>query len=298
MNPYDGEMSEIRRISHATFETPDLGKALAYYTQANGLALVAREKERAFLATKSGRLAIVLEQGAQARCAKLAFEVAPNADLATLRCRLSEAGVASEERSNSTPGITNILTLADPNGTAIELFSEWTGVNATRDVVGVGPLKLGHVAFFAPDPNRIAEFYQRLLGFRVSDWIEDFFVFLRCNPDHHTVNFLRGDRARVHHFAFELRDVAHIVNSCDVLARDRIPLVWGPLRFGPGHNVAVFHRDHDGHLAEFYAELDQMKDEKLGYFEPRPWHRDNPQRPKVWKLGDEIWGPPAPPNFM
>src|SRR5262245_5352063 len=211
-------MSEIRRISHATFETPDLGKALAYYTQANGLALVAREKERAFLATKSGRLAIALEQGAQARCARLAFEVAPDADLVALRRRLSEAGVGCEERGSSTPGIAKILTFADPNGTAIELFAEWTGVDAPRDVVGVGPLKLGHVAFFVPDPNRIAEFYQRLLGFRVSDWIEDFFVFLRCNPDHHTVNFLRGDRVRVHHFAFELRDVAHIVSSCDVLA--------------------------------------------------------------------------------
>jgi hypothetical protein len=22
--------------------------------------------------------------------------------------------------------------------------------------------------------------------------------------------------------------------------------------------------------------------EELGYFEPRPWHRDRPQKPKVW----------------
>ena len=25
-----------------------------------------------------------------------------------------------------------------------------------------------------------------------------------------------------------------------------------------------------------------MKDESLGYFDPRPWHQDRPQRPKVW----------------
>jgi hypothetical protein len=29
--------------------------------------------------------------------------------------------------------------------------------------------------------------------------------------------------------------------------------------------------------------------EELGYFEPRPWHRDSPQRPKVWEKD-----PPAP----
>jgi hypothetical protein len=28
--------------------------------------------------------------------------------------------------------------------------------------------------------------------------------------------------------------------------------------------------------------MDQMKDEALGYFDPRPWHQDRPQRPKVW----------------
>ena len=29
------------------------------------------------------------------------------------------------------------------------------------------------------------------------------------------------------------------------------------------------------------AQLDQMN-EALGHFEPRPWHRDLPQKPKVW----------------
>jgi hypothetical protein len=36
-----------------------------------------------------------------------------------------------------------------------------------------------------------------------------------------------------------------------------------------------------------------MYDEELGFFEPRPWHQDRPQRPKVW--GDDTpsnwWGP-------
>lgn len=164
---------------------------------------------------------------------------------------------------------------------------------------GVAPLKLGHVAFFTPDPDKLGKFYQRFLGFRVSDWIEDFFLFMRCNADHHAVNFLRGDKPRMHHIAFELKDVAHIANSCDVLAKNGIPIVWGPIRLGPGHNIATFHREHDGQMVEFYTELDQMKDEALGYFDPRPWHRDAVQRPKVWKLVDDpIWGPPPPPGFL
>jgi hypothetical protein len=41
-----------------------------------------------------------------------------------------------------------------------------------------------------------------------------------------------------------------------------------------------------------------MKDEELGYFEPRPWHRDTPQRPKLWQPGKtSIWGPTPEEGF-
>jgi catechol 2,3-dioxygenase-like lactoylglutathione lyase family enzyme len=292
-------MIKVRRIRYATFETPDLERALAYYTQVNGLALAVREKDRAFLATGIGELAIELQQGQKARCLGLSFEVAASADLAALRKLLSSEGIESEERREAAPGIPRLLSFRDPNGTTIQLFFEYNLVSDRQQVSGVAPLKLGHVAFFAPDPEAISTFYQRVLEFRVSDWIDDFFVFMRCGPDHHSVNFLRGDVIRVHHFAFELNDFSHMKNACDLLAQRGIPLVWGPLRFGPGHNVAVFHRDHDDQLVEFYIELDQMKDEELGYFEPRPWHRDKPQRPKVWRGNDSmIWGPSPPPGFM
>jgi hypothetical protein len=43
-----------------------------------------------------------------------------------------------------------------------------------------------------------------------------------------------------------------------------------------------------------------MKDEELGYFDPRPWHHDTPQRPKVWdrKTSPNLWGPLPMPDFM
>jgi hypothetical protein len=50
-----------------------------------------------------------------------------------------------------------------------------------------------------------------------------------------------------------------------------------------------------------FAELDLMKDETLGYYDPRPWHKDMPQRPKVWPEthGTQyIWGLPPSPEFL
>ena len=174
------------------------------------------------------------------------------------------------------------LAFKDIKDTTIELITDWKFLTPNQSVGGVAPFKFGHVAFVVPDVQAIADFYERILGFRVSDWIEDFFVFLRCNPDHHTVNFIRGDRVNMHHIAYEVKDFAHLQNACDILGQKKIPIAWGPVRLGPGHNVATFHRDADDWVTEFYAELDQIKDEELGYFDPRPWHQDRPQKPKVW----------------
>jgi hypothetical protein len=54
-------------------------------------------------------------------------------------------------------------------------------------------------------------------------------------------------------------------------------------------------------ITELFAELDQMKDEALGYFKPRPWHRDNPQHPKVWSKDPSaanLWGVTPPDEMM
>jgi hypothetical protein len=144
------------------------------------------------------------------------------------------------------------------------------------------------------------DFFVKLLGFRVSDWMGDFFAFLRCGPDHHTVNLLHGQKNKMHHIAFEARDWDHIRSACDFLGKQKIPLIWGPGRHGVGHNIFIYHHTPDGQIMELYTELDQMTDEGSGAFDPRPWHEDNPQRPKVWQPGPQtsnIWGIPTPQLF-
>jgi len=292
-------MINARRIGRAVFETPDLQRQVDYYTGIVGLVVTSREKNRVFLASQVGQLTVELVQGSAARCVKLSFEVQPGTDFGDVARELAAQGIKSERQSDTGPGMGSVLVFDDPKGTAIELFSSWHDLSDGQEPRGAQVLKLGHIAFFVHDPQEIVDFYMKVLGFRVSDWIDDFFAFLRCNADHHTVNFLRGKRVRMHHIAFELRDFSHLESACDLLARKDVPIIWGPLRHGPGHNIAIYHRDPDDHIVEFYTELDQMKDEELGYFEPRPWHRDRPQRPKVWGRANSrtIWGPPPTPDF-
>ncbi|MGZ3358266.1 MAG: VOC family protein, partial [Xanthobacteraceae bacterium] len=212
-------MLQVKRIGHATLTTPDLERQLDYYTRVVGLSTVAREKNRAILATKPGQEVIVLEHGDRPAGIRLAFQVAPGSDLGELSARLSKAGLKPEKRSDITPGIPQAIMFADPKGTSVEIFSDCAFAKDDGTDAGVMPRKLGHVAFHTPDVAGTVKFYCDVLGFKVSDWRSDFFAFLRCSRDHHTINLLQADNANIHHLAFELRDEAEINRACDLLAR-------------------------------------------------------------------------------
>jgi catechol 2,3-dioxygenase-like lactoylglutathione lyase family enzyme len=295
---FGGSMINVKRISHATFDTPDLDRQIAYFTQIAGLVLAERENGRAFLATKVGDLAVQLEKGDQARCTSIGFQVAPGTEFDDIRRGLEAEGVRCQPRNDGSPGVPKMMTFEDPKGTVIEVFATQKPIGRNQPVTGVGPLKLGHLAFCVSEPKDFVEFYGRVLGFRLSDWIQDWFAFMRCGPDHHTVNFVRGKRTQMHHIAFELKDWAQIQAACDFLGSKNIPLIWGPGRHGPGHNIYTYHRNPDDHIIEFFTELDKILDESLGCFDPRPWHRDRPQVPKVWDKVRDIWGTPPTPDYL
>jgi catechol 2,3-dioxygenase-like lactoylglutathione lyase family enzyme len=286
-------MVQAIRMGHLTLQSKDIERQIEYFTEVVGLVVVDRSRDRAFLATPIGQLAVELQSAEHAGCNQISLEVSPHLEAADITKDLSELGIAWRRSSQPFPGVTDVVTFRDNKGTDVQLFMRGEFVSPSRDTLGVGPIKLGHVAFSVISPQQTANFFTQTLGFRVSDWIQDIFVFQRCNPDHHTLNFVAGERAEIAHFAFELKDFAHLQAACDMLGRHRISIARGPLRHGPGHNVAVYHQTPDGLTLEFFVEMDRMSNEELGYFDPKPWHRDFPQRPKTWDRKDNgtvIWG--------
>ena len=273
---------QVKRLAHATLTTPDIEKQIEYYSEVLGLSAIERTAKRAVLATRTGLEAIVLEQGDKMGLPRLAFQVAPNSDLDELAAVVRNQGLKVERRSGITPGVADAITFVDPKGTLLEIFSNYDFPEIAAAQSTLSLLKLGHVAYRCHDIQPVVKFYTETLGFRVSDWRADRFAFLRCAVDHHSVNFVTDEQQRLHHIAFEVKDMAEIHRACDHLARNDLHLVWGPGRHNIGHNLAIYHMNPDRVRVEVFAEMDQMKDESLGYFDPRPWHGGRPQRPKVW----------------
>ncbi len=285
-------MLRATRLAHITLTTPDLDRVADYYELIIGLVATARDARRVVLSTALGVETLVLEAGDRAGLARIGLQVEPGADLAEAGRWLAARGVKAERRSAITPGVADALLFPDNCGTPLEVFADYSFAAPTRRHAGIMPVKLGHTARFVPDVKGTETFYRDVLGFRTSDWRTTVSVFMRCGPDHHTINVFRGEKTELAHIAFEVKDFSELQRACDVLAGNGMKLDWGPSRHNIGHNVACYHRSPDGLRIEVYTEMDQIKDEALGYFEPRPWHEDMPQRPKIWpaETSKNYWG--------
>jgi catechol 2,3-dioxygenase-like lactoylglutathione lyase family enzyme len=294
-------MIRVKKISHAVYETPDVAGQAAYYTEVLGLSEVAKADGTVYLGGKIDPHSVVLKNGAQPRCVGIGFQLAAGEDLAAFGKQVAKHGIKVATATDPEPGIAKAISFDDYKGTRLTVFAPKELSHRGYTGKGIEPHKLGHIAFHVADVKACTDWYCEVLGLRVSDWMADFFSFLRCDRDHHTINLIGTGQNLHHHTAFELRDWGHMQTACDFLSKKGLKIIWGPGRHGIGHNLFTYHRGPNGLITELFCELDQIADDEIGLFEPRPWHRDNPQMTKVWPKGPEsanLWGPPPPDEMM
>jgi catechol 2,3-dioxygenase-like lactoylglutathione lyase family enzyme len=291
------------RLGFVALGAPDLEAMAEHYSNALMLTVVDRSDKAVYLSTGSEPWCIVLESGGRG-LQRTGLQI--NVSLDDAHEYLLEHDVRSEWRTDPEPGIERALVVVGPDGVPLHLF-EGRASQPTAPVNPLGLRKLGHMAVFVPDIEDAARFFKDTLGFRWGDSIAAggrvFVMFLRVGPDHHTFNIQENaDESGLHHIAFEAQDMEALKRVCDRFAQCGVVVDWGVGRHGPGHNVFTYHRDPDGNVVEVSCELDVMYDEEGGYYEPRPWHEDRPQRPKIWEATPEIgnlWGPgPADPEWL
>lgn len=292
----------LSRLSHVALRTPDVERMRNYYTEVIGLSAYDDGDGGVFLASGGRGPALELKPGAEAGVDHVAFELTASRE-DELLTHLGKERVEVATKTDAEPGILRVHDIADVEGNKVQLcIVDDTREAAAPSAVGIVPQKIGHVATRTRSAADVVAFYESALDFRWSDWMGDFFAFMRCNTDHHTVNFVNASRpGQMHHFAFELKDSSAVIGACDALAMRGIPLIWGPGRHGIGHNLFTYHADPDGNVVELFTDLDRIASEDLGYFEPRPWHTERPQYPKRWvpdPSSANLWGYGGPEGFL
>lgn len=182
----------------------------------------------------------------------------------------------------SGPGGGYALTLSDVDGRLVELSADVEMAGPARHNPAVAPVKISHVVLNSPSAEDHARFLVEVLGFSLADEMPHM-LFFRCNRDHHSIAVSRAPHASLNHIAFEVPTAADVRHGVDRVG-ESVPMIWGPNRHGPGHNVFGYFRAPNGQVIEYTAEVEQVDDTSAP--EPRMW------LPEDSVLYDE-WADPA-----
>lgn len=153
------------------------------------------------------------------------------------------------------------LAARDPDGNLI-VFALRPGTPAgvpSRDTLPGAHLQ--HFALRTLDPAPMLAFYEGVLGFTLSDRVQDDegvlrACFLRTESLHHALALFRAPVRCFDHQSFETMSWDDMKAWGDHMASIRETIVWGIGRHGPGNDVFFMVRDPDGNLAEISAEIE------------------------------------------
>lgn len=149
------------------------------------------------------------------------------------------------------------------------------------------PEKVSHVVLNTPDMEALQEWYERVLGFRASDYSADQMVFLRCSADHHSIALVRAHYPSVNHVAFEVSTINEFMRAIGRMKQKGHVPSWGPGRHGPGDNPFAYFVSPAGFVIEFTSELQRIDE---ATHKARVWPRDDPEKMDQWMTA----GPPTP----
>jgi 2,3-dihydroxybiphenyl 1,2-dioxygenase len=200
--------------------------------RSEGGTLSIRMDERAF------RLRI--SEGADEQVLAIGWET-PNRQVFTQTIeRVRAAGIDVQQLSDGASaerGAQGIATFVDPGGFRCELYYGAGVVPGPvrfgREISGfmAGKLGLGHAVLVVEDPETVVAFYQDVLGFKVSDYIEfsgAFMTFMHCNPRHHSLAVLApafGYKAgELMHFMVETLSIDDVGLAYEMVNEERLPI--------------------------------------------------------------------------
>jgi catechol 2,3-dioxygenase-like lactoylglutathione lyase family enzyme len=152
---------------------------------------------------------------------------------------------------------------------------------------GATPRRLGHALYTTPDFEASQAFLTNVLGFRTSDVVPNMIAFMRCSSDHHNIGLINAPVPIFHHSSWQVDDADAIGHGAHkLLAVDPDRNAWGLGRHFLGSNYFWYFRDPAGHMAEYFADLDQVDDDE--------WTTG------VWEPDKSLysWGPPVPAEFV
>jgi catechol 2,3-dioxygenase-like lactoylglutathione lyase family enzyme len=251
-------------LQYVALAVPDLEAERTFFSDTWGLLEVGKQDGNVYFAAEGSEhpFVIRLHQDDERKTDLIGFSAGSRADVDAIFAQAASAGAKpiSEPATAQGPARGYACRFFDPDGHAIEVICDTDRRTARKLKPGEAiPTGLSHIVLHSPDSKKQVRFYEAALGFRVSDWLGDFMVFLRCNRAHHRLAFLPGPPA-LNHIAFDVTSIDELMRGLARLTEKGIKLQWGPGRHTAGNNTFSYYLTPNGNSVEYTSDLEEVDD--------------------------------------
>jgi 2,3-dihydroxy-p-cumate/2,3-dihydroxybenzoate 3,4-dioxygenase len=284
-------MTRYNRLAYVALNATDPERTACFYEDEVGLERAGTTEAGAIkLRCSSNAYDLLISAAPDAGLKRVAFEMSSPGDLIRLRERLNASSTEVHEvdaKECTDLGVQSAFRISEPVTGAIVEFH--AAANASSDSAPefkptlAKIQRLGHVVIKSPRLNETIAFFRDLLGFSISDIIEESACFMRCtpNPFHHTLAVGAGP-AGLHHVNFMVTEIDDVGRAIHRFRRDDVAVVAGPGRHPTSGSVFLYFLDPDGLTVEYSFGMEEFPE-----VNPRA-HRVLPAVPE----SADTWGAP------
>ena len=289
-------MARVNEIRYVGYGVTNIEAERKFYTDTWQLIEVPSDDGMVYLAApgSSAAFSVRLRPSAEPRIDVISWSAADRSEVDALAQQVEQAGgkIISQPHEMSELGGGYGFRFFDPIGFTIEVCTGFeTRIADTIQPGEPRPEQISHVVLHAPNPQEYVEFYEKALGFRVSDWLGDFMCFLRCNEWHHRLAILPGPPA-FNHVAYDVPDIDSVMKSIARVRSHESDILWGPGRHTAGNNVFSYFATPGGYVVEYTSELERVDDDN--------WvatvHKPSKEIMDQWGIG--VGGPATMPKSV
>jgi catechol 2,3-dioxygenase-like lactoylglutathione lyase family enzyme len=257
-------MSRVSDIRYVGYGVKDLEAERRFYVEKWGLVEVPSDDGLVWLRTQGHdeHHVVRLRQDDANRIDVIALAAPSRADVDNLLVQVREAGgrIVSEPHELTTPGGGYGFRFFSPDGLPFEISSDVARAEAREIARWDGlPVKISHIVLHSPKHQEAVAFFEKALGFKVSDWLGDFMAFLRCNSAHHRIAILPGPPC-LNHVAYDMEGVDGMMRGIGRLRKEGIDVTWGPGRHTAGNNTFSYFVTPNRFAVEYTADLEEVDD--------------------------------------
>lgn len=254
--------ASVTDLHFVALAVPDLAAERAFFGDIWGLTEIGEQDSKIYFAAEASThpYVIRLREDAERKTDLIGFSAASRDDVDALFAQVQEADCKIISPPGAAEGPANgyAFRFFDPDGRAIEVISDT--VPRAHRALSKGeaiPTGLSHIVLHTPEPAKLVAFYEKVLGFRLSDWIGTFMAFLRCNSAHHRLAILPGPPA-LNHVAFDVSSVDEMMRGLARMHENGITLSWGPGRHTAGNNTFTYYLTPNGNAVEYTSDLEEV----------------------------------------